>query len=172
MKKVLIIGCPGSGKTTFALKLSEKTDLPLVHLDKLYPLDHWQRKITQEEADRLIQAELDKPQWILDGNYNRTLTHRLNHCDTVFYFDLPTHICLWGAIERTIKNYGKIREDVSGNCPEKFDKNKLNFFKFIINFNREHRKKYYELLSDSKTKVVVFRSRKQADKFLKNFQEG
>ncbi len=170
MKRALIIGCPGSGKTTFGKVLSQKTGLPLVHLDKLYPLDHWQRKISQEEVDRLIQAELDKPEWILDGNYNRTLPRRLEYCDTVFYFDLPTYICLWGAIERTIMNYGKTRDDVNGNCIEKFDRQKLRFFKFIIGFNREHRRNYTWLLNDTENvNVIIFKSRKEAEKYLRYY---
>ncbi len=167
MKKVLIIGCPGSGKTTFAKELAKRTGLPLVHLDKLYHRDNWQIRISKEEIDALIQAELEKPEWILDGNYNRTLEHRLQYCDTVFYFDLPMYVSLWGAIKRTIINYGKTRDDVSGNCIEKFDKQKLNFFKFIINFNREHRQDYIKLLNEAENvDVMIFKSRKDVENFL------
>ncbi len=106
LKKVLVIGCPGAGKSTFSKILSSKTGLPLVHLDALYHRDNWETHLSKEEIDALIQVELEKPCWILDGNYNRKLKHRLEYCDTVFYFDLPTLVSLWGAIKRTLKLYG------------------------------------------------------------------
>ncbi len=173
MKKVLLIGCPGSGKTTFGRVLSEKTGLPLVQLDALYPRNNWQTDLSKAELDALIQAELEKPMWIIDGNYNRTLTRRLEYCDTVFYFDLPTLVSLWSAIKRTLRNYGKTREGVSGDCPEVFDKQKLEFFGFIVGFRREHNKNYTRLLLEAKEKgvnVVIFKSRKKANKYIEKMR--
>ena len=103
MKKVLIIGNAGSGKTTFAKALSERTSLPLVHLDRLYWKDNWEHT-TREEFDVLLQRELEESEWILDGNFNRTLPHRLQYCDTVFFFDLPTISCLWGITKRIFQS--------------------------------------------------------------------
>ncbi len=88
MKRILIIGNAGSGKTTFAKKLSEKTGLPLVHLDKIYWTGNWEH-LERDKFDDILQKELEKSEWIIDGNFNRTLPHRLKYCDTVFYFDIP-----------------------------------------------------------------------------------
>ena len=101
MKRILIIGNAGSGKTTFAQKLADVTNIPLVHLDKLYWRGNWQRT-EKDEFDSILQKELEKSEWIIDGNFNRTLTHRLKYCDTVFYFDIPTIDCLWGITKRII----------------------------------------------------------------------
>ena len=164
MRRILIIGNAGSGKSTFAKALAKKTGLPLVHLDQLYWNGHWEH-VSREEFDILLQAELEKPQWIIDGNFDRTLPHRLQYCDHVFFFDIPTWLCLWGITKRLLTNYGKTRSDMGGCCPERFDKNKISLYKNVFSFNRQHRKDYYKLLENSN--VTVFRSRKQIRDFLK-----
>ena len=170
MKRILIIGNAGSGKTTFAKVLAEKTNLPLIHLDKLFWCGEWEH-LSREEFDDVLQKELDKPEWIIDGNFSRTLPHRLEYADTVFYFDLPTITCLWGSTVRVIKNYGKTRDDMGGNCPEYFDKQKASLYKAIFLFNRTHRKKYRKLLGEQNNKnVVIFKSRKQANRYLKELE--
>lgn len=166
MKRILIIGNAGSGKTTFAKALAEKTQLPLIHLDKLFWCGEWEH-LSRDEFDAALQIELEKSEWIIDGNFSRTIPHRLKYCDTVIYFDLPTITCLWGSTVRVVKNYGKSRDDMGGNCPEYFDKQKVSLYKAIFSFNRTHRKKYRKLLGEQKNKnVVIFKSRKQAYSYL------
>ena len=107
MNKVIVIGCPGSGKTTFAEKLNKLTGLPLFYLDAIW---HKADKthISREEFDNKLK-EIDKlDKWIIDGNYSRTIETRIKMCDTVILFDLPTEICLMGATERI----GKQRNDM------------------------------------------------------------
>ena len=165
MRRVLIIGNAGSGKSTFGRKLAEKTGLPLVHLDKIYWRGNWEH-LTREEFDKALQAELEKEEWIIDGNFNRTLPHRLDYCDTVFFFDLPTITCLWGVTKRVLQSYGKTRSDMGGNCPERFDQQKPALYKAVMNFNKQHRKAYYDLLADREN-VVIFKTRRQAEKYLR-----
>ena len=168
MKRILIIGNAGSGKTTFAKALAKKTQLPLIHLDRLFWCGEWEH-ISRDEFDAVLQVELEKNEWIIDGNFSRTLPHRLEYADAVFWFDLPTITCLWGATTRVFKNYGKTRDDMGGNCPEFFDKQKVSLYKAILTFNRTHRKKYRKLLEEQKNiNVVIFKSRKQAMRYLKN----
>ncbi|MBQ5783054.1 MAG: AAA family ATPase, partial [Oscillospiraceae bacterium] len=86
MKKILIIGSPGSGKSTLSVKLSQKMNIPCVHLDKLWWKEDWVH-VSREEFDVLLQTELEKDSWIMDGNFNRTLHHRLEYADTVIWMD-------------------------------------------------------------------------------------
>ena len=109
---------------------------------------------------------MKKPQWIIDGNYNRTIPMRLEQCDTVIYLDYPTYVCFFSALKRVIKNYGKVRDDMGGNCKERFDP---NFFWFILSFNRKNRRKYHRLLRSAENKnVIILKNRKEADSFLRN----
>lgn len=160
MKKVIVIGCPGSGKTTFAEKLNKLTGLPLYYLDAIwYKPD--KTHIPREEFDRRISEIFAAPEWIIDGNYNRTIEMRLKECDTVFLFDLPTEVCLQGATERI----GKGRYDLPW-IEKELDP---EFEGFIKEFPKTTLPQIYELLEKYKKEkqVIVFKSRKDADKFLK-----
>lgn len=167
MERVLIIGNAGSGKSTFARTLAEKTGLPLVHLDRLYWRGNWEH-LSRPEFDTVLQAELETPRWIIDGNFNRTIPHRLQYCDRVFFFDLPTATCLWGITQRIFQSYGRTRPDMGGSCPERFDRQKLPLYRNVLSFNRQHRKDYYRMLEESSVSVTVFRSRRQAQQFLRS----
>ena len=137
MKKVIIIGCPGAGKSTFARKLKDRTGLPLFYLDMI-----WHKadgtNISRDEFDGKIKEIMKKEQWILDGNYIRTLEMRLKECDTVFLLDYPLELCLEGAASRI----GKERPDMPW-VESEFD---LEFRQFIVDFPKDSLPKIYELL--------------------------
>ena len=169
MERILIIGNAGAGKTTFARQLAEKLALPLVHLDQLYWRGTWEH-LDRDAFDLLLQKELEKPLWIIDGNFNRTLPLRLQFCDTVFFFDLPTVTCLAGITQRVLANYGRTRPDMGGSCKECFDKQKLSLYRNVLTFRKQHRKDYYDLLSKAENvNVIVFKSRRQAKQFLQSY---
>ncbi len=162
-KRILLIGCGGAGKSTLARRLGEKCGLPVVHLDKLYWTGEWEH-LDKDDFDRVLEAELEKPEWILDGNFTRTLPRRLKACDLVVYLDYPTRVCLWGAIRRVLRNYGKTRPDMGGNCPERFDP---EFLRWILTFRREKRPGLLEAIRASGKPCRVLTSRREAEAFLK-----
>lgn len=165
MNRIIVIGCPGSGKTTLSKALAKKLGFPLIHLDRIQWKGDWEC-VRGEEFDRILAEEMKKPQWIIDGNYNRTIPMRLACCDTVIYLDYPTYLCLFGALKRVIKNHGRVRDDMGGNCRERFDP---SFFLFILTFNLKNRKKYYKLLNDTRDKnIIILKSRHDTDLFLES----
>ena len=158
MKKVMIIGCPGAGKSTFARRLRDKTGLPLYYLDMLW---HRPDKTTvpRPEFDAALKEIIEGDEWIIDGNYGRTLEMRLEKCDKVFLFDLPTEVCLKGAESRI----GKKREDMPW-IEEEFDP---EFKAWIENFKRDEMPQVYSRLEKYKNKdITVFSSREEADEYL------
>lgn len=166
MERVLIIGCGGAGKSTLARKLSGKTGLPLIHLDQIWwGPGNWQH-MEKAEFDDILTKEMDKPRWILDGNYNRTLDARLEKCDTVIYLDMPRLVCLKNWIGRVIKNWGHAREDMAQGCAEWFDPEMAGW---IWNFNRNNRDNYLRRLNALEGKqVYIFRSRREVERFLQD----
>ena len=166
MERVMIIGCGGAGKSTLARKLGEKTGLPVVHLDQIWwSPGNWQH-MDRPEFEALLMAEMEKPQWILDGNFRRTLEMRLEKCDTVIYLDFPRLVCLKNWMGRVIKNWGHARIDMAEGCTERFDP---EFALWIWNFNKNYRARFYELLNNLAGKqVIILKSRREVEKFLKN----
>ena len=160
MNKVIVIGCPGSGKTTFAEKLQKCTGLPLYYLDAIWHKPD-KTHIPREEFDQRISEIFATSEWIIDGNYNRTIEMRLQQCDTVFLFDLPTEVCLQGATERL----GKGRYDLPW-IEKELDP---QFEGFIKDFAENSLLKIYELIEKYKEEkqVIVFKSRKDADEYIK-----
>ena len=159
MKRVMIIGCPGSGKSTFARALAKKTGLPLYYLDMMY----WNPDRTtkpKEEFRADLREKVKLPEWIIDGNYGSTLELRMEACDTVIFLDFPAEVCLAGIEERR----GKPRADM----PWVETEPDLEFIEFIKKYNVESRPKVIELIKKYKEKnIIVFRSRAEADDYLR-----
>ena len=107
MKKVIVIGSPGAGKSTFSRKLRDKTGLPLFYLDMIWHKPD-KTNITREEFHEKLEEIMEKDAWIIDGNYQRTLEIRLQTCDTVFFLDYPVEVCLEGASSRIGTTHGTI----------------------------------------------------------------
>ena len=164
MKKVIVIGCPGSGKTTFAEKLNKCTGLPLYYLDAIWHKPD-KTHISREAFDSRITEIFTTPEWIIDGNYKRTIEIRLKHCDTVFLFDLPTELCLQGATERI----GKGRYDLPW-IETELDP---EFKQFIEEFPDNTLPYIYELIEKYKNgkQVIIFKSIEEADEYIKKSGE-
>ena len=164
MERILIIGCGGSGKSTLARQLGEKTGLPVVHLDRIYWSPGNWNHLEKAEFDARLMAEQEKPNWILDGNFNRTLELRLERCDAVIWLDYSRWVCLLSWIRRVITNWGKARPDMAPGCAEWFDP---EMARWIWNFNKENRKRYQELLAKQTGKEIhIFKNRRQLRTYL------
>lgn len=165
MERIMIIGCGGSGKSTLARKLGAVTGLPVVHLDQIYwRPGNWEH-LSHEDFDKELAEELNKPRWIMDGNFNRTMEQRLEFCDTVIYLDFSRITCLMGLCKRVLTNYGKARQDMAPGCKEKFDP---EFVRWIWNFNKNYREKYLAMLAQrTELSVYILKNRRQVRRFLK-----
>lgn len=158
LQKVLVIGCPGSGKSTFSRALRERTALPLHHLDLLHHRPD-RSILPREDFDRALEGILASPRWIIDGNYLRTLPRRLECCDTVFWLDYPTEVCLRGVRAR----FGTPRPDM----PWVEVEEDAEFMDFIRAFRQDSRPLIQaELARHPEKRLRIFTCREEADAFL------
>lgn len=160
MNKVIVIGCPGSGKSIFSRALHERTGLPLYHLDLLY----WnsdRTTVSKEVFRERLQNVLMLDSWIIDGNYGSTIEMRMAECDTVFFLDFPLEICIDGVRERM----GKPRPDM----PWIETEDDEEFLEFIRNFEKESKPKILTLLQIYQEKnIIILKSREEVNIFINN----
>ena len=158
MKKVIVIGCPGSGKSTFSVALQQKTGLPLYHLDMLF----WNADKTTVEKSMFLERLSDvltQDAWIIDGNYASTMEQRLAVCDTVFFLDYPVEVCLDGVRARR----GQPRQDMPWIETEEDEA----FMEYIKRFHEQQRPRILDMLAICRDKrIVTFVGREQAERFL------
>lgn len=164
MEKIIVIGCPGSGKSVFSRALHEIISIPLYHLDLLY----WKEDkttVTKEIFLGKLENILKTKKWIIDGNYGSTMKMRIQECDTVFFLDYPVEVCLDGIRERK----GKARPDMPWIEDEESDP---EFISFIKNYKKESRPKVINLLRQySEKNITIFKSRSEADSYLNNLEK-
>lgn len=159
MKRVIVIGSPGAGKSTFSRRLRQKTGLPLYYLDQI-----WHRpdktNVSREEFDRRLGEILEKDCWIIDGNYLRTLQKRMEACDGIFFLDYPVKLCL----ESVQARIGKKREDMPWVETELDEE----FREWILRFPKDQRPKILSLLAryGEEKEIHVFSSRREANDYL------
>ena len=160
MKRIAVLGCSGSGKSTFSIQLHNITKLPLYHLDNIW----WRSDrthISRDEFDRKLDDLVNRDSWILDGDYSRTYEKRIAACDTVFFLDYGEEVCMQGIIDRI----GKERIDIP------WIDNKLNpeLVKLVKNYETVEKPVLIELLNKYSDKdIIILYSRQEANVMIKN----
>jgi adenylate kinase family enzyme len=163
MKRILIIGSNGAGKSTFSYRLAERTKLPLIHIDRLYWRNHWE-VTPKQEFEELVAAQAQKPAWIIEGNNIGSLEQRLKYADTVFWFEFPSALCLWNVLKRQLRYWGKVRPDLPDQCVSKLH---LRFLRDVWRFNKKNHARIAEKLEASQAQVIHFSNYKQVREYLK-----
>jgi len=168
MQRILVMGSSGSGKSTFAQRLSDITGIPTVSLDALYWKPGWVPSDNAEFDARVTDA-VHQPRWIIDGNYTSSGAGELRRstADAVFWFDLPRRTCMTGILSRIVTSYGRVRPEMAPGCPEKID---FEFFRYVWTYRQIQRPKlleYFEGLRPDQP-LIAFTNRAQADQYLTN----
>jgi adenylate kinase family enzyme len=164
MKKILVIGSGGAGKSTFARHLGAILQLEVIHLDSLYWSAGWVE--TPKDVWRAAVEELlTREAWVMDGNYGGTLDQRLEACDAVIFLDVPRLICLWRVLKRLIAYRKESRPDMAAGCPEKIE---WEFIKYIWHYPRKNKPAILEKLAAcaGSRKAIILKSQMEIESFL------
>ena len=164
MKRVLVIGPGGSGKSTFARRLGQRLGLEVKHLDSFYWRAGW-TKPSNEDWLKTVNELISGETWIIDGNYSGTLAQRIERCDTVIFLDMPRLLCMWRITKRRVIYRNRSRPDMAEGCSEKLD---LEFISWVWNYWRRSRPKIVKLLNENQSskKIVWLRSSVDVANFL------
>ena len=168
MRRVLVIGSGGAGKSTLAARIAERTGLPVVHLDALYWRPGWVPTPPDEWAAR-VAALCARDAWVMDGNYGGTLDMRLAACDTVIFLDLPRAVCVARVVRRWLRYRGRRRPDMAAGCDEQVT---VEFLRWIWDYPRSRRPGVLQRLAASGRDVVVLRSARAASRFVAALAPG
>jgi len=161
-RRIIIIGCPGSGKSTLGVELGKILNLEVIHLDRLFWKKGWVES-SKDEFDRKVEYALRKPSWIIDGNYLRTMKKRMEFSDLIIYLDYDTNICLDSYYKRVEEKSISANGFITEGCVEEIDP---EFIDYIKNYNSKNREINYQLIDESNKKWIVFSSREEKNSFI------
>jgi adenylate kinase family enzyme len=163
-KRILIFGPSGAGKSTLARRIGARLGLPVVHLDTINWNPGWVQTETARFRERVAEAAAGES-WVMDGNYTTHLDLRLPRAEAVIWLDLPRYVYFPRTVLRTIRNYGRARDDVGPGCPERFD---LAFFKdWVWTYPVRSRARHQQLLANLPAGIhgIILRSRAEVTRF-------
>jgi adenylate kinase family enzyme len=169
MKRIMIVGSSGAGKSCFARELQIITKLPLYHLDQMFWKPGWIESDQIDFRDR-VKVLVAKDEWLIDGNYGNTISIRAERADVIIFLDYPRWLCVWRALKRFVIGWlwqGN-RSDVPRSCRERMT---WSFFLWIWTYPYRGRKKALRQINAGGfplEKVVFFRRQVDKDRFLKN----
>ena len=165
MKRVMIIGQPGSGKSTSARQLGAALDLPVVHIDSIFWQAGW---VERDDAERvaMARAAAEGEAWVIEGGMSSTWDIRIARADVVIFLDPPFLLRCWRVFKRTVRHYGQTRPDLPEGCPERFDP---EFWSYIWRTRNSNRARYADAVDQARAigkTVAVLHSRRAWEQFL------
>jgi adenylate kinase family enzyme len=170
MDRIMIVGQPGSGKSTLAQALGARTNLPVIHIDKIHWQPGWVERSKSEKTRLCLEAE-QRSQWIFEGGHSATWPNRLARSDMIIWLDLPVGLRLWRVLRRAIKGLGRTRPDMSDGCPERLS-SLPEFVGYIWTTRNSARARIAQLISTAPSgcKVVHLCSDLDSAEFLGSFR--
>lgn len=165
--KIILIGCPGSGKSTLTRRMNEVLHYPVLHLDAIYHIDNTHHITRDELKEKVFTFARKHKNWIIDGNYKNSLQQRVDLADTIILLDIATEICLENAKKRTQSVH-------QSDMAEGFDTTKINdgFLELIENFKNKILPEMMEVLNSATgKKIVILKNYQEVDDFVTHLEQ-
>jgi adenylate kinase family enzyme len=164
MKRVLVIGSGGAGKSYLTRELGSRLGIEVIHLDVYFWKPGWV-ETPADEWQAIVEKLIAGPSWVMDGNYGGTMPVRFQAADAIIFLDISRWICLWRAITRMVRDRGRSRPDLPAGCPERFD---WPFLKWIWFYPFRERPVVLKNLTavQGRRRTVILRSGQEVRQFL------
>lgn len=170
MKRVMIVGAPGSGKSTMARWVGAQTDLPVQHMDHIHWMSGW---VERPHVDRveMIRSVEESDRWVIEGGISKRYAARLARADILIWLDLPVTLRLWRVMLRSWRYRGRSCPDLPEGCPEKLDRDTLTFLIWIWQNRNSSRQKIADIvhLHDGAAKIYHLRNPRSVRAFQRGF---
>jgi adenylate kinase family enzyme len=169
LRRIMIVGQPGAGKSTLAARLGERTGLPVIHIDKIHWQAGWLERSKAEKTRLCLEAE-QQDQWVFEGGHSATWPSRLARANMLVWLDLPVGQRLWRVVRRAIVGLGRTRPDMAEGCPERL-RSLPEFIAYIWTTRRSAQQKLQRLAESAPDGCEVVRLQSDADSaaFLERF---
>jgi adenylate kinase family enzyme len=157
--RIMVMGPPGSGKSSLARRIGQRCGLPVFHLDQAFWRENWVRTpdaVFRDEVARLAAL----PGWVIDGNYLDTIMPRLQAADALIYLDVPTWLAMVRVLRRIVTGYGRVRPDAAAGCAERVE---FEFLRFVWNSNRERRASHLAIVEAFQGRKFILRGKAESD---------
>jgi len=161
MTRLLIVGISGTGKTYLAKDLSQKLNLPVIHLDSIFWKDKW-----QEQDEKIVVAKiksaLSQPKWIIEGYIEPLGKERVKRAEQIVYLDYSGMQALNGGIKRWLQLRKGVRPEMPTGNTETLG------FRFLWTMLRRHERPEIEsVIKGFEQKTVRLKSPKQTKNYLR-----
>jgi adenylate kinase family enzyme len=164
-KKIALLGCPGSGKTTYAIRLKKILNLPVYHLDRYAWTCGWHEQ-KRSRVKKIHDSLCRKSSWIIDGNFFPSIRQRIKIADLIIIFNISFYTCLWRIIKRWFFYRNKQRQDLALGCHDQLN---YNFLCYAANFKKTYFQKILNIVSEKQAfKKTIFISNNRDAQILFN----